>query len=234
MIKKINAVINDIGFFPTLVYALDRFLKLIFRNSAEINLCHFITQPVPHKRLLPLGLAQSITVRPVEPNDLGDADLPLTSELLQDRKNKGVVCLGVYDGGRLLGFHCFSFRSHDDEMYRARFNVGPDGKAVWDFDIFILTTHRCGLTFAHLWDGVFDYLRERDIAWLTSYISATNSTSLKSHLRMGSVKLGSAIFLRLGMLQMIFSTRSPYLHVSLADNVKPSFRLNAPEASGPA
>ena len=116
-------------------------------------------------------------------------------------------------------------------MYRARFDVGPDGKAVWDFDIFILPSRRGGLAFAFLWDGVFDYLRERNIRWLTSYIASTNTASLKSHLRMGSLKLGSAIFFRLGPVQLVISTRAPHLHVSLADTAKPAFRLNAPEPS---
>lgn len=230
MFKKITSTIRDIGYFPTFTYALDRLLKGITGNRAHLNLCRFMAQPVPQKRLLPEGRKKPVTVRPVEANDLDDTELPLTRELLNERKNKGIMCLGAYEGERLVGFHCFSFGSHDDEMYRARFDVGPEGKAVWDFDIFILPSHRGGITFAYLWDGVFDYLRERNICWLTSYISATNSTSLKSHLRMGSVELGSAIFFRLGSLQIIFSTRSPYFHISLASFAKPTFSLDAPEA----
>lgn len=231
MFRKIRSTIREIGYFPTITYAIDRLIKGVAGNRAHFNLCHFVAQPVPTKRLLPEGAKKPITVRPIEFSDLNNAELPLTRDLLDERKNNGVMCLGAFDGGNLVGFHCFSFGAHDDEMYRARFKVGPEGRAVWDFDIFILPSYRGGITFVYLWDGVFDFLRERDICWLTSYISATNTTSLKSHLRMGSVKLGSAIFLRLSGLQVIWSTRPPYFHISLAKFTKPTFSLNAPETS---
>jgi hypothetical protein len=230
MIRKIRSLVVEIGLLPALVYGTDRVLLRLTRGHAQIHLCYFMTQPVPDKRLLPAGMRNAITVAPIRPGDLDNTELPLTQDLLQARLERGVVCLGAYKDGRLIGFHCLSFERHDDELYRARFEVGPKGRAVWDFDIFILPTHRGGLSFAFLWDGVFEFLRSRDIRWLTSYIAATNVPSLKSHLRMGSIRLGSVIFLRVGRLQLMLSDRAPYLHASFAETGRPAFRLDAPEA----
>ena len=229
MIRKVRSLFAEIGTLPAIVYGIDRVLQVVTRGYAKIHLCYFMTQPVPEKGLLPAGLRNSITVAPIRSSDLDGTGLPLTPDLLQSRLDRGVVCLGAYKDDRLIGFHCLSFESHDDEMYRARFEVGPSGKAVWDFDIFILPSHRGGLGFAFLWDGVFDFLRGRNIRWLTSYIAATNVPSLRSHLRMGAIRLGSVIFLRIGPLQLIFSNRSPYLHISFADSGRPAFRLDASE-----
>ena len=229
MLRKIRSLFGEIGIVPALVYGSDRLLRRLTGGRAQIHLCYFMTQPVPEKALLPPGIAKAVTVAPIRAADLRDTELPLSPELLRSRLERGVVCLGAYKDGRLIGFHCINFGTHDDELYRARFEPRPAGKAVWDFDIFILPSHRGGLSFAFLWDGVFDFLRSRDVRWLTSYIAATNVTSLRSHLRMGSVKLGSVVFLRIGALQTVFSDRKPYVHVSLADSGRALFRIDAPE-----
>lgn len=229
MLRKIRSLFAEIGILPALVYGADRILLRMTGGRVKLHLCYFMTQPVPEKGLLPARMPRAVSVAPIRPDDLGDGELPLTPELLRSRLDRGVVCLGAYKNERLIGFHCLSFGSHDDEQYRARFQPGPAGRAVWDFDIYILPSQRGGLSFAFLWDGVFDFLRSRDIRWLTSYIAATNVASLKSHLRMGAIKLGSVIFLRIGSLQLVFSDCPPYVHASFADSARPAFRLEAPE-----
>ncbi len=231
MLDKIKSLVADIGITPAAVYSINRLFNLLTRGGMKIELYYFITQPVLNKRLIPERLRGSIDVRSVQAIDLKELEIPLTVELLENRNKKGIICLGIYENDSLMGYHCFSFGTHDDELYRARFDVGPTGEAVWDFDIFILPEYRGGLGFAILWDGVFEYLRDRKINWLTSYIAATNKASLRSHLRMGSFALGKVIFIQVWMLQIVFSTRFPRFHASFTDLRKPIFYL-APPSTG--
>lgn len=230
MLDKIRSLVADIGVMPAAVYSINRLFGMLTKGGMKIELCYFITQPVLNERLIPERLRGTFDVRPVRARDLKGLEIPLTIDLLENRNKKGIVCLGIYEQDSLIGYHCFSFGTHDDELYRVRFDVGPKGEAVWDFDIFILPEFRGGLGFAILWDGVFEYLRDRKINWLTSYIAATNTASLRSHNRMGSFALGKVIFIQAWMLQIVFSTRFPRFHASLTDLRKPKFYLAPPSS----
>jgi hypothetical protein len=73
----------------------------------------------------------------------------------------------------------------DPETIRRRRCAGaicapPSGKAVWDFDVYVVPAYRLGYTFLKLWDTANAHLRSLGVRWTLSRISAFNAGSLSS------------------------------------------------------
>ena len=81
---------------------------------------------------------------------------------------------------------------YDEDEVRARFDPRPQGRAAWDYDIFIVPEERGGLLFVRLWDAAYELLRARGYLWSLSRISSFNlaSTSLTSENGRPSRRLG--------------------------------------------
>jgi hypothetical protein len=105
------------------------------------------------------------------------------------------------------------------------------GRASWDFDVYLRPDQRLGPGFARLWDTANAYLRERGVRWSVSRISAFNPRSLAAHARLGTRRIGSAIFLCLGRLQVALSSIPPHIHFSHGPSRVPVFRLDASPAA---
>jgi hypothetical protein len=103
----------------------------------------------------------------------------------------------------------------------------PQGKACWDFDLYIYPEHRGSLVFLRLWDEANRYLAARGVRWSLSRISAFNADSMAAHARMGASCIGSVTFLFLGSLQCSVSTVAPHFFVSPQRRQVPSFVLDS-------
>jgi hypothetical protein len=96
---------------------------------------------------------------------------------------------------------------------------------VWDFDVYVAPEFRLGRLFARLWDFTNSELRAQGFRWTISRISAFNPESLAAHSRLGARRLGSAMFLVAGPLQVSFASLPPYVHVGWHDQMRPTFFL---------
>jgi len=85
---------------------------------------------------------------------------------------------------------------------------------------------RGGLTFVRLWDEANAYLRGHGIAWSVSRISAFNPESLAAHRRLGARRISSALFLRIGDLQLLLSGVRPFLSLSMSTRRVPDIALS--------
>ena len=125
-----------------------------------------------------------------------------------------------------MGFLWLLLGSYQEDEVRARYVPLPTGRAAWDFDVYVAPESRLGLTFPRLWDGANGVLRENDMLWSCSRISPFNVGSLAAHARLGTLSLGSAIFLCAGRWQITFASIPPYFHLSSHPGSFPEFRLN--------
>lgn len=134
----------------------------------------------------------------------------------------GAKCLVAFKDGKFIGFLWLLLGPYQEDEVRARFILLPENKTAWDFDVFIVPEYRFGLAFTCLWDEVNNLLLNNDIHWSCSRIAATNSMSLRLHLRQNAECLGSAYFLcSTGWLASLF----PYFHLSFYENSYPEFYL---------
>ncbi len=227
MLSKLEQLITDLGWAVALCYGLDRAFAAVC-GCLALTPYLLVAQPIPKRRLLSGKRGRSIAVREVDAADLTDCEMPLTPELLAARRSRGAKCFGVFEDGRLIGFHCLALGPHEDEAVRARFVPEPAGESAWDFDIFLLPEKRVGLSFIRLWDEIFDYLRQQNIHWSMSYISRYNTGSLKSHQRLGAIAVARLVAVKAGSWQAFVMNVSPFLLISTGPRSRPVIRVPAP------
>jgi hypothetical protein len=183
-------------------------------------------QPVPAQPLMP-ARRTTATIRPLHPGDAELAQIPRDERLVDLRLANGDICLGAVRDGRLIGSMWLSIGPYEEDEIRARFEPAPEGRAAWDYDIFLLPEERGGLLFARLWDAAYGLLRERGYRWCISRISAFNLASSASQERMGARRLGWGIFIVLCGFQLMLSSVRPFCHLTLAGSRRPVLRLDA-------
>lgn len=226
-IGKLKRLIADLGWLDASIYALDR-CGSAFTGAIGITRYILVAQPVPEKPLLPSGRGESLTVRPLSSSDDLGNETPLSPSVLASRERRGSICVGAFDGHRLIGFACAALGPHDDELVLARFTPLPHAKAAWDYDFYIAPRYRLGFAFPRIWDEMFTLLRDRGIAWTTSYITAYNITSLKSHLRLGAVPVGGFVVVKLGRSQAILQRRRPFARLATPSRARPEITVAVP------
>lgn len=231
MFARLSRAFEELGFVDTVLYATERILART--ASARLFRYVFVAQPVPDGPLLPPRRGRSINVRAVDPRESALLALDLTRDVLDSRANQGAVCFAAYEDGAIIGCLWLTLGAYDEDEVRCRFTPMPDGTTCWDFGIYVLPEKRTGFAFAKLWDTANGFLREHGVAWSLSRISPFNSASMASHRRLGIVRLGGAVFVRVGGIQAMFSGLRPYLHLSAGPDRTPHIVLRAPSGSFP-
>jgi hypothetical protein len=183
-------------------------------------------QPIPDQPLLPARRA-AVSIRPLRPADPELAQIPRDARLVDLRFANGDICLGAVRNGHLAGYMWLSTGPYEEDEIRARFEPAPEGRAAWDYDIFLLPEERGGLLFARLWDAAYGLLRERGYRWCISRISSFNLASSASQARMGAQRLGWGIFIVLFGCQLMLSSIKPFFHFALASGRRPVLKLDA-------
>jgi hypothetical protein len=218
--------LRDFGPVDALLYLLARFLRRLPGRRARLLKYGFWAQPVPERRLLP-ARSGSITIRPLEAGDAELAQVPRDPDLVAARLANGDICLGAVKQGRLAGYMWISIGAYEEDEVRARFDPRPEGRAAWDYDIFIMPEERGGVLFVRLWDAAYELLRARGYRWSLSRISSFNLASRASQARMGARPIGWGMFLILFNHQLTICSMAPHLHYSPPGRRGPALRLDA-------
>lgn len=212
--KKARDAIRAFGVADGLLYGTDRVFRAVFMSRARVFKYYFVAQPVAERPWLPPGRPVGVSVRAVCSGDVELRKFPRPAEVIRARFEQGGNCLAAYKGDMFLGFIWFNLGLYREDEVRCSFLPLPRGEASWDYDVYVDSRYRMGRLFARLWDELNSRLRSDDIRWTVSRISAFNAESRKSHDRLGAVVIGSAVFLRLGPLQLYVGTSKPYVHIS--------------------
>jgi hypothetical protein len=226
--NKLAKLLRELGFVGTLCYAVQR----LGARSGGLLALHrylFVAQPVAELPLLPARRGRSIAVRQLDPQDPLLLHLPLDRQVLAYRAGQGAVCFGAFKEEAIIGCLWLCLSGYDEDEVRCRYLPRPEGRASWDFDVYLLPEHRSGLGFARLWDEANAFLRQRGVAYSWSRISAFNTASLASHARLGAEIAGRATFLRLGPCQVMWANLPPYRHLSWRAGDRPSIILSNQE-----
>lgn len=216
IVTKLRRTLTELGPVNGLLYLLNRFLIRISNGKLRIIVYYLIAQPVPKRALLPPHRGQNIQVRRIEAHDPEAAKFPRPHSVLQARYDRQGLCLAAYKEGKFVGFLWLNLAPYHEDEVRCLFTPHPAGAAAWDYDVYIEPDHRLGLAFARLWDAAYRLLREHNIAWSVSRISAFAPASLASHNRLGGMRIGVASFICAGPAQIMIASVAPYLHVSFS------------------
>ena len=213
------------GPIPALFYGFNRAMEKL-RIGPRIYYYRLFAQPVSNKSIVPPALGRTINVRPIAKNDPAFAFMPVPPHIVSQRLAQSAYCIGAFKDQELVAYLWICPGPYEEDEVRCRFVPLPEGKAVWDFDVYVLPRHRMGLAFARLWSEANHYLNRRDVIVTYSRVSAFNSMSLRSHQSLNAQKVGTALFFVAGRLQLTISTRPPYVHISARNASRPTISLS--------
>jgi hypothetical protein len=228
-LRSIAETIRRLGLVDGSLWATARVVSKASGNRFRLYRYYFVAQPVAARALAPSRGSSAVTLRWTEPGDPLIAQFPRPREVIAERYRMGAVCLTAEKAGKFVGFIWLKEHAYFEDEVRCHYVLEPAGICAWDFDVYIEPGYRFGRAFVRLWDGANVWLRERGCQWCLSRISAFNPESMAAHDRLGTRRMGSATFLRLGSLQVAFLDRAPFLHIGWRSEQAPTLRLAAPE-----
>jgi hypothetical protein len=230
--EKILTPVRTLGVVDGTLYLLSRLVSVISRDSCSLLRYYFVAQPL--KRVVSdkkVARPSDILIRRVFPDDPVVPRLLRPMPVLEDRFRQGATCFLATKGPDIVGFIWIIFDKYKEDEVRCLYKMLPQGKAAWDFDVYVDPRYRLGRSFVRLWDVAVTFLAEHGYEASLSRISAFNERSLKSHSSMGAVRIGSAMFLKIGRWQVMLSDLNPYIHFSFSEGSFPTFHLTVPAAS---
>jgi len=139
-------------------------------------------------------------VRRIDAAELKTFDIDAPLDVQHRRFGHGLVCLGAFEAGVLVGVNWLALGHYDEDEVSVRFLLPDD--AAWDTGLWIRPDRRLSRAFAALWAGTADWLAERGLDRSISRIADYNLTSLNSHRRMQGGTIGTMTVLRLGNVQL--------------------------------
>ncbi len=242
--SRIAALFRALGPKTAVLYLLFRTMEWL-RLPVRVYCYRLIAQPVPSAPRLKGERGNSLVGREIGPEDSALAEMPLEQETLDHRFGQGARCLGLFREQALVAYIWLTLGAYEEDEVRCRFVPLPEGRASWDFDLYVLPAYRLSPAFLKMWDVADAFLREHGVAWSCSRISAFNLSSVRSHARLGGVDLGGADFLVAGPVQILLSSRAPWVHITATRRSRPVVPLDtsmaesgprtaAPQAAAPA
>ena len=214
MLKKFAELVHEIGPIYLIPYLIHLGMTLISGGRARIEAYLLMAQPVATKSFLPAHRGSSFSLVELGSNDPLLNQLPRPARNINSRFLQGAHCLATLKDDQLSGCIWLILDGYDEDTVRLHFQLPESGYCAWDFDVYVDPAHRMGPTFVKLWDGANAFLREREIHWTLSRISAFNRTSLSSHIRLGAKPIGNVMVLVLGPLEFMLSSCQPRLGIS--------------------
>ncbi|GMV31391.1 MAG: hypothetical protein AMXMBFR59_35160 [Rhodanobacteraceae bacterium] len=225
MFASVRQLAKTLGAGTAACYAVARLLEIATRGALRLVSYRFVAQPVPQDGETAPARAGAIELRRLQADDPLVTQLPRPPAVIARRFRDGAHCLAAIKGERLVGFLWFKESEYVEDEVRCCYRFDPTA-AVWDFDVYIDPEFRLGRLFARLWDFANRELRARGYRWTLSRISAFNPASLAAHARLGARRIGSAVFVVAGPLQVSFASFAPYVHLGWRDDMYPVFVLN--------
>jgi hypothetical protein len=198
----------ELGPRNTAWYAASRALQHL-----GIRVCryHFLAQRVPASAMR--NAPGKLAIVAVATLDQVPAGYPRPREVAAARFRQGGCSIAAWKGDELAGILWYQLGAYQEDEVRVRYCL-PSPHSCWDYDVFVQPHMRLGTTFCRLWDEAHRRMHARGIQWTCSRISAFNPGSLRAHLRIGAVSLGTATFFSFGRWQLMFASQPPFVHLS--------------------
>jgi len=228
--KKLHLMIAQIGWRRAGLYLLRRVIQNV--PGCRLYVYHLVAQPV---HVLPQSLKTSSVyqIRQVSREEYDCTWFPRPAQIIQARYDQGCICLVAFKQEIAVGCLWLCPGPYREDEVRCCFVPMPARETAWDFDVYIAPPFRIGRLFALLWQATNTWLASRGVRWTLSRIDGLNVDSLRAHQRLGAQSTGSATFLLVGPLQIMFSSLAPYLHFSWSSFQIPRLAIQAPMTGEP-
>ena len=214
------------GLGNALLYLIHRLLQTL-GSACSLDSFYLVAQPVSPAPLLTPHRRTAITVRLAHPGDKTLAFMGRPTDELERRFAGPGVCFVAERQDELVGFLWLILGTYKEPSDHCTFHIDSP-RAAWDLDVFVVPKLRLSPVFALLWTAANEWMCARDIAWTISRVSCFNERSLRSHRRLGMIKLGRLTIARLGPVQMALTSVKPYLNFSVRSGRGLTLHLKPP------
>ncbi|QIB64697.1 hypothetical protein [Kineobactrum salinum] len=151
--------------------------------------------------------------------------LPRPEHNIRLRFEQQVKCLLACKQQELVACAWFGFGEFEEDEARCTYLL--PSSAVWDFDVFVFPKYRIGRIFLKTWQQANDALGREGYRYTLSRISAYNRRSILSHEKLGAEKVGAALFLKLGSVQLMVANLAPWVSLSWSAASAPRIDFSA-------
>ncbi len=228
MWRKIVGVFDEFGLAVGALYLGDRALRWL-SPRLRLQVYELMAQPVGSQPLLPPARVRNLSFGEILRGDPSIERMPARAGIKALRFEQGARCLGVYRKGELIGYVWFCFRHYEEDEVRCTYELPGPEPSAFDFDLYVLPEHRMGTAFACVWHAANEYLRERGVRVTFSRMTRFNLSSRNAHLRLGSQRVGVAMFLQLWALEAMLASVRPFVALTWSKRV----RLRLPDIGRP-
>ena len=229
MWSKLAGVFNHFGFAAGSLYLMDRLLRTLSPRLG-LQVYELMAQPVSPMPLLPPARTRHLSFAEIARGDPAIDLMPARTDIKAQRFEQGAKCLGVYRKGQWIGYVWFRFGSYDEDEVRCTYVLAAPEHSAFDFDLVVLPEHRMGTAFASFWHAANEYLRERGAHTTYRRMTRFNVASRNAHARLGSRRVGQAVFLQAWTLEAMVASVRPYVALSWSRPVR--LRLPEPTQGG--
>lgn len=233
IISALRALVAERGRWLALLFVVHRVCSAVSGGRLRLVPYVLVAQPLG-AGLNPVRDDPATVVVEVRPGDALAAEFPRPPEINAARWRAGARCHAVLVKQQFGGTLWTQRQAYEEDEVRARFVLVDEAVSVWDFDVFVAPRYRLGRTMARLWKAVDAELVSQGVRWSFSRISLLNPDSMKSHARLGAVRVGYAWFVCAGPLQLSVWGKAPFVHLGWSTAQGPVIRLRAPSATLPS
>lgn len=221
-------LVREMGLPMAALYVLHRLLGVLSAGHARILPYALYAQPLGSPKLSSVRDDPCTVTTRCLPGDSLEQDFPRPASILAARHASGAHCHATRVKGKFAGYiWIVRKRYHEDEV-RCEYVLSDPVRCVWDFDVYVMPSYRLGRTLARMWKAVDQRLHSEGVEWSFSRISMFNSGSISTHERLGAVRVGRAVFVVIGPLQLAWLSGRSAAHLSVTSSQRPTVKLNAP------
>ncbi len=225
--RKLLRNTTELGVINGVLYSLNRAVYKLTRTNI-IHRYYFYAQPVLQKNIVPARIGKKYSIREVKWGDPITHSFNRPLDVIKSRYDQGAICFCAEKSNKLAGFIWLMKGIYVEDEVRCNFSPLPRDSNAWDFDIFICPEDRLGIAFAIIWQHANAWLTQENYQWTSSRVSAFNAASIRSHSRLGAIKVSTGTYITLGSIQFAFFSKPPYCHISLGQRNSPTFEIQAP------
>jgi hypothetical protein len=229
MLRKAVESFRELGVVDGACYAIDSLLAKV--TSGCRLYCHYVVvQPVPAVAALPARLLEKLQINDLVQESEALGAMPIPPGVVRARFTQGAKCVGIFRDSEFIGYAWLSFGQYSDDEIRIDYLM-PDSRAAFDFDVYIFEKYRIGRSFAYVWDGINQKLRECGIRWTCSRISRFNLPSIRSHMRLKARIVDRITVLKLGRLELFLNPRIWKTRMTVRDSCRVKYLIRASETA---
>jgi hypothetical protein len=222
--RRATGPFREFGWLAGGLYIVDRLLHGL-SPSAGLCFYEFVAQPIASKPLLPAGLSRNLSASEIGPSHPDLALMPARAEIKQARFEQGARCIATYRKGELIGYVWYARQRYQEDEVRCTYVLVDDSRSAFDFDVYVMPSQRAGIAFSGIWQNANEHLAAQGVAHTFSRVSRFNLASRRAHARLGAQAVAWGVFLKLGAVECMVASVSPFVAITVGHRHRVTLRL---------